>query len=327
MDQERGRGHHVITREAVHELFTSGRADADGRIDGMTEDEYFRRLDQAQEDADRAIEHNLGWGHGGNPMGPTTRPHWMDEESQRDHAMADPHHSGEWNLRTDRDFVVDQAEAAYEAGVQGGEMSMDGQVRVQQSDEAMTHLGRAAHALEDSYSEAHMWRGDAVYGGDPTAPVQSINVFDPTGLAPFSPGVGLGVEGTHDPAFDKVPVDDQGHPVRNTDWAAVHATAELLERYEDELHKAPDDAQARHDFHQTVDPFFQSAGDVAVNDSWNSAWRQEDRRRHQMENSPDHQSHSDPNADRHFDPELGGTHLEYQDSPDTSSSAGGEAVV
>src|SRR6266487_2559308 len=149
MDQDEGAGHHAVTRQAVRELFASGRADAGGKIDGMTEDQYYTALDSAQKYQDR-------W------YGPTTHPAWMDGAAQREHGMADPSHDGTWNLQTDKSYVENQLSQAHSGGA-----------------DQMQHLGNASHALEDSYSEAHAWRGDAANQGDPTAPVTSFNVFDP----------------------------------------------------------------------------------------------------------------------------------------------------
>src|SRR6266536_3523700 len=141
MDQAKGAGHHAVTRQAVRELFASGRADASGRIDGMTEEEYYRALDAAQAHQDR-------W------YGPTTHPAWMDGDAQRQHGMADPAHDGAWNLQTDREYVQGELAQAHD-----------------DTGHRMQHLGAAAHAVEDSYSEAHAWRGEAADHGDPNAPV------------------------------------------------------------------------------------------------------------------------------------------------------------
>jgi hypothetical protein len=250
VDQAKGAGHHAITREAVHELFASGRADVSGRIDGMTEEEYFQALDKAQEHQDR-------------PWGPTTHPAWLDGDAQRQHGMADPHHDGQWNLDTDRRYVEGQLDDAHEGGTR---------------DTVMGHVGSAAHALEDSYSEAHAFRGQAADSGDPTAPVQSFNVFDPLPSWHMGTAGVLGTEGTHDARFDQVPVDAHGNLIRGTDQAAAHATAAMLEAYTDHEHWSMDEAHTAN--HGTVQRFYQAdAGGVAVNDQYTASWAAERDRR------------------------------------------------
>jgi hypothetical protein len=107
-DQEKGHGHHAMTREAVHELFTSGRGEmgADGkvRIRGMTEDEYFEQLDKAQEHQDRIVG------------GDTWHDAALDPDAQRHHAMADPHKSGEQNVADIKDFITGELESARARG-------------------------------------------------------------------------------------------------------------------------------------------------------------------------------------------------------------------
>lgn len=240
MDQEDHAGHHAVTREAVRELFASGRADASGRIDGLTEEEYFAALDAAQEYQDR-------W------YGPTIDPAWLNPDAQRQHGMADPRHDGLWNLATDRQYVEDELAAASRA-------------------DEMRHLGNAVHALEDSYSEAHAWRAESAAHGDPTAPVESFNVFNPLP----SPSMGtwgvLGTEGTHDHRFDAVPVDEAGHLLRGTDQAAAHATAAVLGAYHDGT-----------GVHDTVASFYRASPDgVDVNGKYTAEWAAErDRRLHE----------------------------------------------
>jgi hypothetical protein len=253
MDQADGAGHHAVTREAVRELFASGRADASGRIDGMSEEEYFQALDRAQEHQDR-------W------YGPTTHPAWMDGDAQRQHGMADPDHDGAWNLATNRQYVEGELAAAHEGG--RGELQ---------------HLGNAAHALEDSYSEAHAWRGDAANHGDPNAPVESFNVFNPLPSPGMHTGGIFGLEGTHDHHFDHVPVDEHGHLVHGTDQAAAHATAQMLESYHD--HRGEPAAQAATGVHETVQHFYQPGEHgVAVNNEYTEAWAAErDQRLHEHE--------------------------------------------
>lgn len=252
MDQEQNAGHHVITKDAVHELFTSGRADEHGRIDGLTEDEFYDKLDADQAFMDR-------W------YGPTGLPAWADGADQREHALADPSLTGEQNLQRDRSWVQDNLAEAHDAGPASNA-------------DAMSHLGAAAHALEDSYSEAHEWRDDSEHSGNPDAKVESINVFDPTGIQGGG-GVFGSFEGTHDERFDHVPIDALGHPILGEDRAAVSATAQLLENYVDEEHASHDQAVQSAD--QTVGQFFQEDAQhpVVVNEHPDAAWQTEDARR------------------------------------------------
>jgi hypothetical protein len=258
MDQAEGAGHHAVTREAVRELFASGRADASGRIDGMTEDEYFHALDRAQEHQDR-------W------YGPTIDPAWLNGPAQREHGMADPAHDGAWNLSTDRQYVEDELASAHG----GGRHEME-------------HLGNAAHALEDSYSQAHAWRGEAAQHGDPNAPVESFNVFNPLPSPSMHTGGIFGLEGTHDPQFDHVPVDDQGHLIHGTDQAAAHAAAQMLEAYHDHRHDPA--AAAAAGVHETVQHFYQPGEHgVAVNNRYTDAWGAE--RDHRLGQAHEQEEH------------------------------------
>jgi hypothetical protein len=146
----------------------------------------------------------------------------------------------------------------------------------------MQHLGAAAHALEDSYSNAHEFRGDAVFAGDPTAPIEALNVFHPLGLHHGPGGATDLVQGTHDHYLDAVPVGPgTGHrdaysiahnadgsvPLQHqSDLAGAHATAEMLERYEDHRDTAETGAQA---LGHAVDEFFQmDPSGVDVNDNF-----------------------------------------------------------
>jgi hypothetical protein len=277
VDQHAGAGHHAITREAVRQFFASGRA-VGGKIDGMTEDEYYHALDAAQEHADRLVETTpvTVAGHTTNVptgSGPTTHNAWTDGAAQREHGMADPHHTGQWNLDTDRQFVEDQVAAS-------------------RTGDRVAHLGAAAHALEDSYSEAHAFRTHAADSGDPTAAVQSFNVFDPTPGAVHggvrTGGVVSGLDETHDERFDQVAVDPTtGALIHGTDRAAAAATAQLLEAAYDGEHQ-PDAAAAGH-VHDTVGQFYQGApGGVGVNIAADPAWEAERDRRlaeHQQEDA------------------------------------------
>lgn len=281
MDQDENAGHHAVTREAVRLFFAHHQADRDaaGRIDGMTELEYFHALDRAQEHQDSVI-------------GRTTHPATWDPDAQREHGMADPNHDGSWNLDTDRRYVENELAIAHEGGTRATEFG---------------HLGAAAHALEDSYSEAHTFRGSAADSGDPNAPIESFNVFTPQPhlVDGHLRGKWLSDEqGTHDERFDTTPV--AGHPdldqnfdqavplVHGTDRAAAAATAEMLGTYHE--HRDESMSAATQATRETIGHFYQSSeGGPGVNADETPQWRAERDRRlrvHADEDSqyaaPDH---------------------------------------
>lgn len=168
----------------------------------MTLEEYFREVNAGQKHVDRIIDNLPGdakqakvmqdLGVNAPPMvhpgllGPTAHSAWDDPAVQRQHSMASPYVSGERNLTADRSYAVDMLNAAYEIGRYGHYPPVEHR--------EMVPLGAALHAVEDSYSSAHLWRGDSVYSGDATAPIKSFNVFDAFGHGPMN---------THDGRFDK----------------------------------------------------------------------------------------------------------------------------
>lgn len=286
-DQQKGAGHHAITREAVRQFFAHVRP-ADGTIDAMTEEQYFAALDAAQEHQDRAVATTDVSVHGYHvPVptgsGPTTHSAWSDPDVQRQHGMADPHHTGQWNLDTDRQYVEGELAAAHTGA------------------DRMAHLGAAAHAVEDSYSEAHVWRGDAANTGDPTAPVQSFNVFDAVPGAVHggvrTGGFLNGHDETHDADFDRVPVDvPLGRLQHGSDRAAAAATAQALEAEYASRGESAADAQA--EVHRTVAPFYRAdAGGVDVNIASTPAWEAERDRRLE-----EHRAEDRANAARPYTP-------------------------
>jgi hypothetical protein len=237
-------------------------------INGVDEQTYYQRLDQAQEDQDVSVS----VGGVELPTYGTAVPAAWDGDVQREHAMADPDRTGEENLVRDRDYVESEMHEAH-----GG------------ADE-FAHLGNASHTLEDSYSQAHAWRDrEALAEGDPTAAVDSINVWDPTpGWNDGPVGKGLSNEqGTHDERFDHVEVnadasmdddlpgvDGPHHLVHGGDRAASHAIAEMLEAHEDGRGMSETDARERLD--STVDRFFQADEDgVQINREATPEWRAE----------------------------------------------------
>jgi hypothetical protein len=323
MDQNANAGHHAITREAVH-LFFQHANPPDGRVNGMDEEAYFRALDSAQQAQDVSTQvagHDVPtWG--------TSVSGAFGPDHQREHGMADPYRSGASNLATNEQYVQDQVAASRH----GNEMQ---------------HLGAAAHALEDSYSEAHAWRTDAANHGDPTAAVESINVFDPTPGVFVDPshgvhgvgasgGVATGLSRTHDERFDEVPVvagTDLDHLpagqdvqlVHGSDRAAAEATARMLEtNYRSQAAHESDADAAAHE-HATVGQFYQSAtpGGPHVNLAPDSVWSAERDHRlqeHQSEDAAFRAAHpgqtitAEPGADATAPPVA--TSAAPADSPD-----------
>jgi hypothetical protein len=259
MDQDEG--HHAITRQAVHELFQSLPAGA--TIRGLTENQYFKALDDAQAHQDR-------W------YGPTAHPAWLSPDAQREHAMADPHRTAQENLTLDRAFIIGEISSARSADSGRTEMR---------------HLSAAVHALQDSYSGAHMWRADSVHAGDPQAPIQSINVFDPGGFATNAPPFS---EGTHNHHFDRVPLDDAGNVITGPANAAVAATASLLKAYEAAF--AAGRPESDGGLSSLISGFLQPAPDgVKLNtDYQDPAWRHERDRRLEIEHGQGLYGHTHP---------------------------------
>jgi hypothetical protein len=212
MDQEKGAGHHIITATAVQRLFAA-RA-TDGKLLGMTEPEFAGALDKAQEHMDR-------W------YGPTVLPFWMDEAAQKQHGIADPHLSPKENVARIKGWVEDNTVKAVLLAHQ------------QKIGDAIKALGAAVHAVEDTYSEAHMWRSVSEHFGVETAEIQQIMVFDPTGMSGGGGIIGQILRlkdasmGTHDEWFDKVPLDKRGEMVEGDDKAATNAIVGLLNSFMD----------------------------------------------------------------------------------------------
>jgi hypothetical protein len=182
--------------------------------------------------------------------------------------MADPNKTGAENLAIDRDYVKQNL------------------LDARHGDE-MKHLGAAAHALQDSYSNGHAFRGDAVNNGDPTAPIESYNVFNPKpSLSMRSGGIFSGTEGTHDQRFDEVPVYDDGTLIRGSDIAAREATYRMLVAYVKS--QQSNDADARTIINGAIDPLYTPAGnpdgsEVGVNKKCDDSWEHEHDRRWDMQ--------------------------------------------
>ena len=317
MDQESGGGHHAITYAAVAELFHSGLA-VDGKIDGMTQGQYAKALDETQ----AAID---AW------YGKTTHPAQLDGSAQCEHGLADPKLTGQQNLAVDQNYVENnliEAKHGHEmthlgAAVHAAENglaevrpghpmtylnaatdSVMNSVTEAKYGHEMTHLGAAAHALEDSYSEAHAWRGSSANQGDPTAPIESFNVFDPLPSPDQRTwGVISGHEGTHDARFDHVPVGRNGELIRGTDIAAAHAVAQTLITYYGHRHQ--DDVHAQTAIHETVGSFYQPSDlGVEVNYVYTHSWAQERDHRLELHEHEESDYHQDQLLEDHKTPPV-----------------------
>jgi len=223
-DQEIGAGHHAITAAATHRLFEM--ANTDGKVLGMTESQFFQAMDHWQGYADRSP---LGGWMEQTPfgLGNTWEPSSWNPDAQRAHSMADPSQTGDQNLENVRDYIVFNMMQAKEARGQEQELEC---------------LGAAVHALEDSYSSAHVFR-DPQNPIDPGAQIIAFNNFSP----------GTDAQ-THDKVFDKVAVSSDRLIERGTDQAAAVAVAEMLKSYVDNV---PNDfSWSQEAFSQTVSPFF-----------------------------------------------------------------------
>jgi hypothetical protein len=185
----------------------------------------------------------------------------------------------------------------------------DGVTKADLQKAEMRNLGAATHALEDSYSNAHMFR-DASDPANPHAPVEAFNVFNPTddetlgaaaggalagaAVGSIIPGLGTAAGaivggivggiagmvagddmGTHDKRFDEVPVDAAGNLTRSSDQAAAAASAEMLGDYY--AHRDEGEASAHSSFDNTVGSFYQpsSEGVKVYQDNDDPNWQAE----------------------------------------------------
>lgn len=325
MDQDKGKGHHAITKESARQLFEKTAVDDHGtkRIDGMDFEQYYAQLDAGQEYADRnplapftEADDTFGWGN-------TWQPYWMNPDAQREHSTADPAKSGEQNLEDIRNFVTGELEAAkadhdafnkfdkldsnhdgflshkeIDRGIKNkvltgraasnlknnqddiedlhddpGIDDLKGVSKADLQAQEMRDLGKATHDLEDSYSNAHMFRDKN--DPSPHARVENINTFDWSGR-----------HDTHDERFDEVPLNKQHQLVRSSDKAAAAGTAEMLEDYY--KHRDDPEAAADTEFREKVGSFYQGRapedGGVKVNfDNHDPNWQSERNDRLQIE--------------------------------------------
>ncbi|GAA1578601.1 MULTISPECIES: hypothetical protein [Kribbella] len=253
-------GHHEITHAAVARLYQHLAA-PDGTIRGVPREQYAELLDKAQAHQDRAVGAGVIKNFNGTGRsfpyvgpGPTTHSAYANPDAQREHFMADPYRKGWDNLRSNTEYIHEQLASAHGSAA-----------------DEFTHLGAAAHALQDSYSGAHAWREDSVYDGDVNAPVRSLHVFTPVHAVGVDDG-----RNTHSDEFDRPPVNS------GSTRAAVEATYRMLRGYELNRSSPPDvaDRARRADLGPTLRP---SAAGVTVSLHPDREWTAERNRRLALE--------------------------------------------
>uniref|UniRef100_UPI0035CBF6D8 hypothetical protein n=1 Tax=uncultured Sphingomonas sp. TaxID=158754 RepID=UPI0035CBF6D8 len=258
-DQEVGRGHHVTTMHAVRHLFETLPAD---RLLGHTPQQLFDRLDAAQAKVDGVplgnsrLAHYISLASGerlSQGSGSTVLPSTWAPEVQKAHALSNPHLSSYENLNAIKSYLVDELTAAKAAHQRGD------------SNAEFEHLGRVAHSMEDSYSQAHMLR-DPTRPSDPEAPIKALLNFDSI------PGA---ASNTHAKAFDKVPTDPSNNdPARPADQAGAEALGRVLSAYVNTIDSA--DPIATHAaFRDAVQPFFQADHLVTFDNKHDPAYQQQ----------------------------------------------------
>lgn len=217
-------GHREISYAATDRLYAE-LAPPDGRIRGLTRPQYAEALDKAQAKADALLGAGLVKNAGGTGLtfvyvglGKTAQSAYFNPDAQAEHFMADPYSDGMANHQANVRFIYNQLRLARSGG--------------SSPDQRLTHLGAAAHALQDSYSGAHAWREKSVYEGRADAPVESLHVFTPAHVVGIDDG-----RNTHADEFDQ-PLAHSG-----STRAAIDATAALLISHEKAL-EAPKQAEA-----------------------------------------------------------------------------------
>lgn len=252
-------GHRELTVTAVHRLYDD-LAGPDDLIRGVGRHDYARAVDRAQARQDRALGAGLirNVANTGRTFpyagpGPTLHSAYLNPDVQREHFLADPFRSGEDNLRINAQYVVDQLRLAWASSIRP--------------------LGAAVHAIQDSYSGAHVWRDYAVHDGDPTAAVRALHVFTPSHLLGRDDG-----RNTHADAFDHPPAGS------GTTRAAVGATYRILRAYE--LGRR-DPAGAETLLADLVEPLLRACADgVQVCLRADEQWRAERDRRLELDKTP-----------------------------------------
>ncbi|MEV8372722.1 hypothetical protein AB0P21_08285 [Kribbella sp. NPDC056861] len=247
-------GHREISYAATDRLYDE-LAGSGGRIRGLTRPEYAAALDKAQAKADALLGAGLVRNAGGTGLtfvyvglGKTAQSAYFNPEAQAEHFMANPYADGAANLEANAKFLHDQLRLA-----RSGERSPA---------QRLTHLGAAAHALQDSYSGAHAWRDKAVYEGKVDAAIESLHVFTPSHVVGLDDG-----RNTHADEFD------QPGARSGTTRAAVEATAAMLIAHERALEQP---AQAEALMRAALDPMLRaSPNGVTVNLRPDAAWQAE----------------------------------------------------
>jgi hypothetical protein len=256
-------GHHELTVTAVHRLYDE-LADARDLVRGLARHRYADTLDRAQAHQDRALAAGLirNVANTGRTVpyagpGPTLHSAYFNPDVQREHFLADPYRCGEDNLRINAEYIIEQLRRA------GGSATR----------QEMRRLGAAVHAVQDSYSGAHVWRDHAVYDGDPTAAVRALHVFTPSHLLGWDDG-----RNTHFGAFDQPPAGS------GTARAAAEATYRILRAHE--LGRR-DPGRAETQLRDLVEPLFQPGADgVQVCRVPDRQWRAERDRRLRRDKTP-----------------------------------------
>jgi hypothetical protein len=275
-------GHREITREAVRRLFASRPEHGPGDpIRGLDERRYFEALDKAQAYQDRLVGAGVIRNYAGTSIsvpylgpGPTAHSAYANPRVQREHFLADPRRSGPENLSANAAYVLDRLAEARRAG------------GTTPTPREMTHLGAAAHALQDSYSGAHAWRDTSVYEGNAEATIQSLQVFTPGHL--------IGIDrrrNTHYDPFDKPPAES------GSARAAVEATYRMLAAHEDGHSTA--EAVAAATMRQVIEAMVRpDPAGVTVNLASDAAdWRAERDRRMRLENGAPRRGSIAPESD------------------------------
>ncbi|WBQ03122.1 hypothetical protein [Kribbella sp. CA-293567] len=247
-------GHRELSYAATDRLYDE-LAGPDGRIRGLTRREYAEALDKSQAKADALLGAGLVRNAGGSGrtfvyvgLGKTAQSAYFNPDAQAEHFMASPYADGRTNLEANVRFVHDQLRLA----------------RSEQRSPAqrLTHLGAAAHALQDSYSGAHAWRDKSVYEGRADAAVESLHVFTPAHVVGIDDG-----RNTHADEFDQPPTRS------GTTQAAIEATSVMLIAHEKAL-RSPAEAEAL--VAKALEPMLRpSPNGVTVNLKPDAAWQAE----------------------------------------------------
>ena len=251
-------GHRAITQTAIHELYAGPLKNSSG-ADGLSENAFYDRINSAQARAD------VLWGN-------TTHPASLDNSAQGWHALADVHKTGPENVARFEHLIKNELSLAREAHTRHDLNS------------EYEHLGKAVHLLEDSYSQAHVWRADSVQTGDPRAPIQGVMVFD---WLPHHGEFDFPFN-THDRGLDSVPTKD-GQLQLGVHKAGAAAVTETLAAYIGSR-DGPDAAFLR--AINVLDQLFEiDPSGVQVYRHIDPDWRREHDRREKIQDDQIHHGH------------------------------------